>query len=93
MYHVEFYSGKVERRFNEMVDMLRKSRPAEYNNVVKAFASLRTAPRQRYPGDKHPLGNDRRGTWSMRITGPWRLTYTIDDRRLLVTGLEVVGYH
>ena len=48
MYEVMFYSRKVEERFNDVLDKLR-SRPAEYNKAVAAFASLRTSPRERVP--------------------------------------------
>ena len=42
-------------------------------------------------GALHPLRGDRRGTWSIRVTGRWRLTFRFVDGD--VTELDLEDYH
>ena len=39
----------------------------------------------------HPLTGDRRGTWSISITGNWRLTFEIDGDE--ISNLDLEDYH
>jgi proteic killer suppression protein len=39
----------------------------------------------------HPLTGDRKGTWSIRVTGNWRITFTFEDGDVFDVDLE--DYH
>lgn len=39
----------------------------------------------------HPLIGDRQGTWSIRVTGNWRITFRFEDGNVLDVDLE--DYH
>ena len=39
----------------------------------------------------HPLGGDRKGLWSLRVSGNWRLTFAFLDGDVEVVNLE--DYH
>ena len=39
----------------------------------------------------HPLKGDRRGRWSVRVTGNWRVTFRIEERA--VHDVDLVDYH
>ena len=39
----------------------------------------------------HPLTGDRRGTWSISVTGNWRLTFEIDGDE--ISNLDLEDYH
>jgi proteic killer suppression protein len=46
------------------------------------------------PGLKaHKLGGDRRGTWSLTIRGPWRVTFFWDEARQIATQVRIEDYH
>jgi len=45
-----------------------------------------------FPGSGfHPLGHDRRGTYSVRVSGNWRVTFKWDDEGPFDVNLE--DYH
>jgi proteic killer suppression protein len=47
---------------------------------------------QTVPGWRlHPLNGDRKGEYSMTVSGNWRLVFRVDDR--LVTDIDFVDYH
>ena len=39
----------------------------------------------------HPLTGNRQGTWSIRVTGNWRITFRFEDGNVLDVDLE--DYH
>ena len=39
----------------------------------------------------HPLTGDRRGTWSISVTGNWRLTFELEGDEIL--NLDLEDYH
>ena len=39
----------------------------------------------------HPLTGDRKGLWSIRVTGNWRMTFTFEDGDVFDVDLE--DYH
>lgn len=39
----------------------------------------------------HPLSGDRAGTWSISVSGNWRLTFTIEQGAL--SNLDLEDYH
>jgi toxin HigB-1 len=48
----------------------------------------------RFPGWKlHPLKGDRRGSWSLAVTGNWRLIFRYDDAINAAGDIDLVDYH
>jgi proteic killer suppression protein len=48
----------------------------------------------RFPGWKlHPLKGDRKGSWSLTVTGNWRLIFDYDEQSNSATNIELVDYH
>ena len=48
----------------------------------------------RFPGWKlHPLKGDRKGSWSLTVTGNWRLIFDYDEQSNTATNIELVDYH
>lgn len=92
MYFVTFKSKSVEDKYDKVLAKLR-SRKRDYNNAILAFESLKTAPRQYINGKKHPLTGNHNGQWALRIDDVWRLIYEINDRDLIVTGVEVSPHY
>lgn len=41
----------------------------------------------------HLLTGDRRGTWSLRVTANWRLTFRIDPHEHEIYGVDLEDYH
>lgn len=39
----------------------------------------------------HPLSGDRAGTWSISVSGNWRITFDIDQGKIV--NLDLEGYH
>eukprot|EP01031_Cornospumella_fuschlensis_P010941 gene10941-13382_t len=44
-------------------------------NNIKSIEDLYVMPSLR----PHKLVGDRKGTWSVRVTGPWRVTFLWDE--------------
>jgi proteic killer suppression protein len=36
----------------------------------------------------HPLSGDRAGTWSISVSGTWRITFEVEDDEILRLDLE-----
>jgi proteic killer suppression protein len=48
----------------------------------------------RFPGWKlHPLKGDRRGFWSLTVTGNWRLVFLYDEEKNVATEIDLIDYH
>jgi proteic killer suppression protein len=48
----------------------------------------------RFPGWKlHPLKGDRKGLWSLTVTGNWRLIFSYDEQINSASDLDLVDYH
>lgn len=56
-------------------------------NAAETLEELTTLPGWRL----HPLRGDRAGTWSISITGNWRLTFRVEDNAIVDLDLE--DYH
>ncbi len=41
----------------------------------------------------HRLTGDRKGTWSLSVTGNWRLTFQIDREEIEIVDLDYEDYH
>jgi proteic killer suppression protein len=48
----------------------------------------------RFPGWRlHPLKGDRRGSWSLTVTGNWRLILSYDERTNTASDIDLIDYH
>ncbi len=71
-------------------------RPDWLNRVRKILAVLIVASDMRGvagpPGWRlHQLSGDRRGTWSIAVSGNWRITFTLENDAIIHLDLE--DYH
>lgn len=83
------------RRFIEADDG-REIRPDQINRVRKIVAAILTAEGieevQGPPGWRiHQLTGDRTGTWSISVSGNWRITFEIEGGE--VCNLDLEDYH
>jgi proteic killer suppression protein len=69
----------------EAVDKLRKM--LAFLQDMAHEQDVRTMPGWR----AHQLTGDRQGTWSLRVTGNWRLTFRVQDGELVEVNYE--DYH
>ncbi len=66
-----------------------RKRVSEILSVLDAADSIGEAD---IPGYRlHPLGGDRQGYWSVKVTGNWRVTFRFQDGRAEDVDLE--DYH
>ena len=48
----------------------------------------------RFPGWKlHPLRGDRKGSWSLTVTGNWRLIFSYDEQTNTASDIDLIDYH
>jgi toxin HigB-1 len=48
----------------------------------------------RFPGWKlHPLKGDRKGSWSLTVTGNWRLVFRYDEQMNAANDIDLIDYH
>ena len=52
-------------------------------------AELKTIPSWK----AHQLTGDRKGAWSLSVTGNWRLTFRIDEAQPEIIDLDYEDYH
>jgi toxin HigB-1 len=73
--------------------------PAEYVEKIAAMLSFICAMEDEaelksIPSWKaHQLRGNRKGTWSLTVSGNWRLTLDVDNKRKEVTDLNFEDYH
>jgi len=87
MYRVEFTA--IAR--NE-VARLEKSESQAFKKIEKLLKELVEHP-YTGTGKPKPLGGDRTGQWSRRITDKHRLVYTIEDEKLIVLVLSASSHY
>lgn len=87
MYRVEFTA--IAR--NE-VAKLEKSESQAFKKIEKLLKELAEHP-YTGTGKPKPLGGDRTGQWSRRITDKHRLVYTIEDEKLIVLVLSASSHY
>jgi toxin HigB-1 len=83
------------RRFVEYNDP-RGLRPDLVNRVRNVLAMLIAAENMEGvtgpPGWRiHQLSGDRRGTWSISVSGNWRMTFTVEGNE--IANLDLEDYH
>jgi toxin HigB-1 len=93
--HIRSVRHRGLRRFVEDDDD-RGLRPDLVDRVRKILAVLIVAPDmygvQGPPGwCVHQLSGDRAGTWSISVSGNWRITFEVEDDEILHLDLE--DYH
>jgi len=48
----------------------------------------------RFPGWKlHPLKGERKGQWSLMVTGNWRLIFRYDEQTNAAIDIDLIDYH
>jgi proteic killer suppression protein len=80
-----FEHGETRGVPQERVERLRRILTAI--DSAERLEELETLPGWRL----HPLRGERRGTWSISLSGNWRLTFTVEDDRIHHMDLE--DYH
>ncbi len=70
-----------------MADKLRK--------LLFALGTAETLEQlRRFPGWKlHPLKGDLKGSWSLTVTGNWRLVFRYDEQTNTASDIDLIDYH
>ena len=72
--------------------------PAMADKLRKLLFALETAETleqlRRFPGWKlHPLKGDLKGSWSLTVTGNWRLIFSYDEQTNTASDIDLIDYH
>ena len=87
MYNIDFTSYALED-----LAKLKKSEPKAFKKVTKLIEELRTHP-EMGTGHPKPLGSNRVGEWSRKITDKHRLIYTINNEQIIVLVISAYGHY
>ncbi len=68
------------------------------DKLRKLMLALETAEAleqmNRFPGWRlHPLKGERKGLWSLSVTGNWRLVFRHDETTNTASDLDLIDYH
>jgi proteic killer suppression protein len=79
--------GNAKGVTSAMADKLRK--------LLFALETAETLEQlDRFPGWKlHPLKGDLKGSWSLTVTGNWRLTFRYDEQTNTAGDIDLIDYH
>jgi proteic killer suppression protein len=79
--------GNAKGVSSAMTDKLRK--------LLFALETAETLEQlRRFPGWKlHPLKGDRTGSWSLTVTGNWRLIFNYDEQTNTASDIDLIDYH
>lgn len=79
--------GSVKGVPSAMADKLRK--------LLFALGTAETLDQLcRFPGWKlHPLKGDLKGSWSLTVTGNWRLIFRYDEQTNTASDIDLIDYH
>ncbi len=77
---VRAYGEQVARRFVARVNIIRASRSLDELFAQRALAC-------------HPLLGDRKGQYAMKLTGRYRLIFTVERGNVTVVCIEEVSKH
>ena len=86
------YQVDVKLRAQNDLKKLSISEPAAYKKALKLIAELYDHPKTG-TGKPKPLGGDRAGQWSRRITDKHRLIYEIHEHEVVVLVLAAYGHY
>ena len=72
--------------------------PSMADKLRKLIFAIETAESleqlRRFPGWKlHPLKGDRKGLWSLTVTGNWRLIFRYDEQTNTASEIDLIDYH
>jgi toxin YoeB len=87
MYTIDF-SDQAKRDLAK----LKRNEPNSFKKASKLLIELAEHP-QTGTGKPKPLGNDREGQWSRKITDKHRLVYRINDDRVEILVLSTYGHY
>lgn len=87
MYRVEFTPEALSE-----VAKLQKNEPQAFKKLSRLISELQEHP-EVGTGKPKPLGGDRSGQWSRRITDKHRLVYQIREEAVLVLVLSAWGHY
>ena len=88
---IKSFRDKGLRRFAENGDAskFREQRPDKIARVLALLDEAATPAELNVPGLRlHELTGDRRGTWSLTITGNWRITFRWEGADAIDVDLE-----
>lgn len=74
------------------VVLLKRSEPQAYRKLLKLLEELILHPTTG-TGHPKPLGNNRAGQWSRRITDKHRLIYQVQEKEIIVLVLSTYGHY
>lgn len=77
---VKAYGEQIARKYVQRVNLIKRARDLE---EVKGLPGL----------DCHPLKGRRKGQWAVKLTGFYRLIFTVTGDRLDVARIEEVSKH
>ena len=77
---------------NSDIQRLKKSEPQAYRKVMDLIEELWEHP-ETGTGHPKPLGGDRAGLWSRRITQKHRLIYQVNQEEIAVVVLSAHGHY
>jgi toxin YoeB len=87
MYSIDF--TKTARRD---VSRLEKSEPQTFKKIEKLFSEL-VVHLYTGSGKPKPLGGERTGQWSRRITEKHRLVYQVEETRITILVISAYGHY
>jgi toxin HigB-1 len=90
---VSFKHKGLEKFFASGVKSGIQAKHAERLRLILARLNVSVSPRDMcLPGlSLHELGGDRKGTWSVKVSGNWRVTFKFVGEH--VTDVEYEDYH
>lgn len=91
------FKHKALRRLYEE-DKAKGLPPAAVDKLRKLLLAMDTADDlnelEKFPGWRlHPLKGDRRGFWSLTVTGNWRLIFRYDGVDNRASDIDFIDYH
>lgn len=77
---VSAYGSQVARKYIERVNIIKKSKSVDELIPIRTLRC-------------HPLKGDRKGEWSITLTGFYRLIFTLHGENLEIARIEEVSKH
>ncbi len=77
---VKAYGAEIGRKYIQRINIIKASKNID---ALKKLPGLRC----------HPLKGDLKGYWAIKLTGFWRLIFTIHGDRLEIARIEEVSKH